>query len=108
MGKEEGFDVPVGRLERRRERNERPARRGDRLRARDPRLLDPPAALADRVLDEPGDDATGQLVDDAGRFESRMEASISARTPATNGTAARISESGNRPARRPSSMSWAS
>ena len=34
---------------------------------------DPPAALADRVLDEPGDEATGQLVDRARRLEAGME-----------------------------------
>ena len=35
---------------------------------------DPPAALADRVLDEPGDDAAGQLVDGARLLEAGMEA----------------------------------
>ena len=34
---------------------------------------DPPAALADRVLNEPGDDATGQLVDRARLLEAGME-----------------------------------
>ena len=39
----------------------------------DLRFGDPPAALADRVLDEPGDDAAGQLVDRARLLEARME-----------------------------------
>ena len=34
---------------------------------------DSPAALADRVLDEPGDDATGQFVDRAGVLEAGMK-----------------------------------
>ena len=49
----------------------RPASR-DRLRTVRLRLGDPPAALADRVLDEAGDDAAGQLVDDARLFEAGM------------------------------------
>ena len=34
---------------------------------------DPPAAFADRVLNEPGNEATGQLVDRARRLEAGME-----------------------------------
>ncbi len=53
---------------------------------------DPPAALADRVLDEPGDEATGQLMDRARRLEAGMERSSTSRIrPSTNGTAARSS-----------------
>ena len=50
----------------------RPAQR-DRLGARHARFGDPPAALADRVLDEAGDDAAGQLVDRARLLEAGVE-----------------------------------
>ena len=45
----------------------------DCFRTVDLRFGDPPAALADRVLDEPGDDATGQFVDRAGVLEAGMK-----------------------------------
>ena len=53
--------------------NQGSARGGDRLRTVDLRFRDPPPALADRVLDEAGDDAPGQFVNDARLLESRME-----------------------------------
>ena len=73
-GEEKGLDVAVRRLDRGRMPDQGAAGARDRLRARDLRFGDPPAALADRVLDEPGDDAAGQLVDDARLLEAGMEA----------------------------------
>ena len=46
---------------------------GDRFGAHDLRRGDPPAAFSDRILDEPRDDAPGELVNDARLFERRIE-----------------------------------
>ena len=46
---------------------------GDRLRTVDLRFGDPSPALANRVLDEAGDDAPGKFVDDTWLFEPRIE-----------------------------------
>ena len=53
--------------------DKRPPGGGDRFRTVDLRFGDPPAALADGVLDEPGDDAAGQLVDRTRLLEPGME-----------------------------------
>ncbi len=71
-GEQERLHVAVGGLDRGRVADERPARRRDRFGAVRPRLGDPPPALADRVLDEAGDDAAGQFMDDARLLEAGM------------------------------------
>src|ERR1700722_9522784 len=47
--------------------------RGDRARTVDPGFGDPPATFADRVLNEPGNEATGQFVNRPRRLEAGME-----------------------------------
>ena len=73
-GEKKGLDVAVRRTNCGRMPDKGAAGARDRLRARDLRFGDPPAALADRVLDETGDDAAGQFVDRARLLEPGMEA----------------------------------
>ena len=71
-GEEERLDVAVGGPDRGRPADEGLAGRRDRFGTVDLRLRDPSAALADRVLNEPRDDAPGELMDDA-RFFERLD-----------------------------------
>ena len=73
MSKQKGLDVVVRRLDGGGMPDKRSPGHGDRLWAIDLRFGDPPAALSDRVLDEPSDDATGELMDRARLLEPGME-----------------------------------
>ncbi len=73
VGEKERLDVAVGRSEGSRMADKGSARRRDRRQAVDFGFGDPASALADRVLDETGDDAPRQLVDHARLLEPGME-----------------------------------
>ena len=72
-GEQERLDVAVGRFDGLRMADEVSARGRDGLGTVDLRFGDPPPALADRVLDEAGDDAPREFVNDARLFEPRMK-----------------------------------
>ena len=72
-GDEKGLDIAIGRLDGGRLPDQRPPGGGDRFRTRDPRFGNPPPALADCVLDEPGDHAASQLMDRARLLQAGME-----------------------------------
>ena len=72
-GEEKGLDVAVRRLDPGRMSDQSSPSGGDRFRTVDLRFGDPPAALADRVLNESGDDATGEFVDRARLLKAGIE-----------------------------------
>ena len=84
-GDEKGLDIAVGRVDGVLP-DQRPPGAGDRFRTVDTRFGNPPPALADRVLDEPGNEATGQLMDRARRLKAGIGSSTSRIRRSTNGT----------------------
>jgi iron-sulfur cluster insertion protein len=72
-GDEKGLDVPIGRLDGGGLPDKRPPGGSDRLRTVDLRFGDPPPALANRVLDKPGDHATRQLMNRPRRLKPGIE-----------------------------------
>ena len=107
-GEQERLDVALRRRHRLARTRTSPAPRGARRRrSRRRRAASRACVVANRVLDEAGDDAARQFVDLARLLQPRMQRARSRRSARRRTARRRRRSSVNRPARRPSSMSWA-